>query len=122
MHMYRTGIPMDLEHLLLLFPAGGVISSSSHGYVDLGGYEDGYEGFAISSGSDSTPMNIPDDLHRWVWAVFVQKRGLIDVVTDKSIGRHVLLGARSHAPIVVFVQKLGLLVDYLSNESRHKPR
>lgn len=53
--------------------------------------------------------------------MFVQKRGLIDVVTDKSIGRHVLLGAHSHAPIVVFVQKLGLLVDYLSNESRHSP-
>ena len=53
--------------------------------------------------------------------MFVQKRALIDVVTDKSIGRHVLLGNRSHAPIVVFVQKLGLSVDYLSNESRHSP-
>jgi len=51
--------------------------------------------------------------------VFVQKRALIDVMTDKSIGRHVLLGACSHAPIVVFVQKLRLSVDYLSNKSRH---
>ena len=95
-----------------------VLSVSSHGYVDLSGYRDGYEGFCDKLG-DLTAFRWTT---QWVWAVFVQKWGLIDAVTDKSLGHHVLFSAHSHAPIVMFTQKRGYrLITCRTNHQGNSP-